>query len=220
MRIFSGAYPCCWMISRIPGVQKSRFQLQLGSKPKPCSRTRWRKRIASLKPTVNNENTPPVNKVVKDDSFRCYGCQLPRFIRRKCPMCNPSKNQPHARVLSFVYFTEKECPAVNVSIQDFTGAAFTDTGACTSLALTSLYKLLQKVGYKFETSLMDVTLAEGNTRNQPVQMVTARINLDTHHFPCLPGGQGGPDTSRDRFSLRRRPRIKLRLEDVSTPQLQ
>ena len=112
----------------------------------------------------------------------CYGCGKPGVIKRKCPTCSPP-TRTETTELSSLHFnslslTQPHRTLLKISIDGINGIARADTGASNTIAGEMLYHLLKGKGTKFETTVLNVTLADGIEKETEVLYTEVDINIE------------------------------------------
>lgn len=113
------------------------------------------------------------------EPIRCYGCQRPGVIRRKCPTCNPT-TAPVGRIgfcLINQFGPKHTRPAIKIRINGEVGTAYVDTGAHASIASVELQTILEKQGNKFHRESMALSFADGIIRQLEVKTTVATVEV-------------------------------------------
>lgn len=135
-------------------------------------------------------------------SLICYGCGEKGFVRANCPTCKSNvsslscnvinSNEPQLQHNVFYSLTTAEdCinvntstnsiimqdrPILNIEILGYSGSALIDTAARRSIAGSTLYRLLLRLGVKFKSQMMSIRLADGSIRTNIVLLACVNVS--------------------------------------------
>lgn len=161
-----------------------RFCRNYGHIKEECRKlTRLREEIPSLSPSTsrtvpNQENKP---------ALVCFGCGKLGFVRSNCPNCSYSSVSKDTLSLDFchssVSYEMPDRPLVRISVRDFHGIAFLDTGAKASLAGYHLTRLLLDLHIPFTSKSLQMTLADGKLRHINAQLFNVNIVIQNKTVP-------------------------------------
>ncbi|CAK9806345.1 Activity-regulated cytoskeleton associated protein 1 [Anthophora plagiata] len=111
-------------------------------------------------------------------ALRCYGCGKPGYVRSKCPSCsNAETNLGQIDFWALNAGYPRHRPGTSLVIEGKKGYGFFDTGAKTSVASNSFFRILKAAGIKFVKRRMQITLADGLCRLQDAMTCQTTVSI-------------------------------------------
>lgn len=161
---------------------KCKYCNALGHSRHECQKLQKKQMLAKTDDSSHPNGLDP--KPVSKKPLVCYGCGAEGVIRSKCQNCSGSKGTSDTVAPVFGTFqiasavTEKvDRPILDISVNGSPGTAVADSGAQTSIASHTLYKLLQTTGHKFTETHMIFSYADGKARNEKVLQTDVDVHI-------------------------------------------
>lgn len=122
----------------------------------------------------------------------CYGCQQPGYVRSNCPNCSSNKPSTPTTPFDSLDFSTVSCldddvstsrPMMHIQIYDANGIACIDTGAKCCIAGSQLRNILLRKNHPYTKSVVDLRLADGESRRIDVELFDIEIIVQNRTIP-------------------------------------